>query len=74
MPTNESLTEILDKAQETAALKDIVAMSPSVLQGVSENDAKLLQEAFGIKTVSDMATNRFFLWAQALHILAQREK
>lgn len=74
MATNESLTEILDKAQESAALKDIVKMSPSVLQGVSENDAKLLQEAFGIKTVSDMGTNKFFLWAQALHMLAQYEK
>ena len=49
-------------------------MSPAVLQGVSENDAKLLREAFGIKTVSDMATNKFFLWAQAIHTLAQYEK
>ncbi|NBC32393.1 MAG: hypothetical protein GVY13_06930 [Alphaproteobacteria bacterium] len=74
MATNESLTEILDKAHETDALKDIAKMSPAVLQGVSENDAKLLQEAFGIKTVSDMATNKFFLWAQAIHTLAQYEK
>ena len=74
MATNQSLTEILDKAHETAALKDIIQMSPVVLQGVSENDAKLLHQAFGIKTVSDMATNKFFLWAQALHTLAQYEK
>ena len=74
MATNESLKEILDKAQETASLKDIMKMSPAVLQGVSENDAKLLQEAFGIKTVADMATNKFFLWAQALHALAPYEK
>ena len=74
MPANESLTEILDKAWEGKSLKEICDASPAVLQGVSAADADKLKEAFNIKTVSDLATCKFVLWAQALHNLAQFEK
>ena len=74
MPVNESLTEILDKAWEGKSLKEICQATPAVLQGVSEGDAEKLKDAFGIKTVSDLATNKFVLWAQALHHLSQAEK
>jgi hypothetical protein len=74
MPTNESLTEVLDKDWEGKSLKEIVVASPAVLQGVSEKDAELLKEAFHIKTVGDMASCKFFRWAQALAALAEAEK
>lgn len=38
---------------------------------MSENDAKLLAEAFNIKTVRDLGTNKYFLWAQAVAKLAE---
>ena len=44
------------------------------LQGVTEADAQLLDQALGIKTVEAMGTNKFFLWAQALVTLAAQEK
>ncbi|MCB2188220.1 MAG: hypothetical protein KQJ78_17510 [Deltaproteobacteria bacterium] len=74
MPVNESLRAVLDKEWENKSLKEILQASPSVLQGVSENDAVNLQQAFNIKTVADLATNKFFLWAQAIHALASAEK
>ena len=73
MPTNESLANIVDKAWEGKSLKEILATSPAALQGVTDDDAKLLDQALGIKTVEAMGTNKFFLWAQALVTLAARE-
>lgn len=74
MPTNESLANVLMKANESDSLKDILKASPSTIQGVSEGDAELLAKAFNIKTVEDMGTNKFFLIAQALVELAKHEK
>lgn len=37
------------------------------LKGATENDAALLKQAFGIKTIADLAKNRFFKVAQAMH-------
>ena len=74
MPTNDSLTEVLDKAYEHMPLKELVKQSPAALQGVTEKDADLLKQAFGIKTIHDMGTNKFFRWAQALVTLAGPEK
>lgn len=74
MAVNQSLSNMLDKAHEGKSLKEIVALSPAALQGVSDKDAALLKEAFNIKTIGDMATCKFFLWAQALNNLAPYEK
>ena len=74
MPTNDSLTEILDKAYEKLPLKEILQLSPAALQGVTDKDAELLKQAFNIKTIEDLATNKFFRWAQALATLAPYEK
>lgn len=74
MPTNESLANIVDKAWEEKSLKEILAASPAALQGVTDADAQLLDQALQIKTVEAMGTNKFFLWAQALVTLAAQEK
>jgi len=74
MPVNESLKGILDRSWEKKSLREIANASPSVLQGVSEKDATLLREAFAIRTVRDLATNRYFLWAQAITTLAEQER
>lgn len=42
----------------------------SAFQGVSESDAQRLKEAFNIKTIRDLGTNKYFLWAQAIVALA----
>ncbi len=68
---NETLSQILDKANADKPLDEILKMSPAALKGVSDGDAELLAKAFGIKTIGDMARNKFFLRAQALVALSQ---
>lgn len=68
-----NLNKILDKAYEGKSLKEIAAAPVAAIEGVSENDGKLLKEAFGIVTIADLGTNKFFLAAQALTELAKYE-
>ncbi|HZN72959.1 MAG TPA: hypothetical protein VFC00_14920 [Micromonosporaceae bacterium] len=64
------LEKKLDKAWEGKSAQELADAPVSALSGVTENDAKLLQEAFGIKTVRDLGTNKYFRWAQAIATLA----
>jgi hypothetical protein len=41
------------------------------LKGLSESDAQKLKEALNIKTVKDLGTNKFFIWAQSVAKLAE---
>jgi hypothetical protein len=68
------IENVMDKAWENKSLKEICQASPEALQGVSKGDADKLKDAFGIKTIADMATNKFFLNAQALCQLSKFEK
>ena len=38
------------------------------------DDAEALLKAFNIKTIGDLGTNKYFLWAQAIVALADREE
>ena len=69
-----NLTQYVDKAFEDKDFTEIANAPVSALQGVSATDADALQKAFGIKTVHDLATNKFVLWAQAINVLAKNPK
>ena len=56
----------LDKAYESKSLKDILVASPAALAGVTDADAKHLDEAFNIKTVRQLGGSKFFAVAAAL--------
>jgi hypothetical protein len=43
----------------------------AALQGLSEDDAEKLKSALGIKTIKDLGTNKYFLWAQAIAKLSE---
>ena len=66
MAVSVDLSKSLDKAYEEKSLKEILDASPAALAGVTDNDAKLLEEAFNIKTVRQLGTNKFFAVAAAL--------
>jgi hypothetical protein len=61
----------LDKEYEDTPLGELADAPVSALQGVSEGDAQHLKDAFNIKTVRDLGTNKYFLWAQAIAKLAE---
>jgi len=60
------LAKSLDKAYEDKGLKEILDASPAALAGVTDKDAELLAEAFGIKNVRQLGENKFFAVAAAL--------
>ena len=61
----------LVKSYEETPLKDLADAPVAALQGVSDGDAEHLKQAFNIKTVRDLGTNKYFLWAQAITKLAE---
>jgi hypothetical protein len=69
-----NINKIVDKKYETMTLKEIAKAPVSALQGISENDGKLLQEAFNVKTVSDLANLKYVKWAKAICVLAEGEE
>ncbi len=56
------LDKVLDKAWADKSLPEILA----ALKGVSDRQGDLLQEAFGVKTVADLADLKYARWTQAL--------
>jgi hypothetical protein len=70
MPVTADLTKLVDKAYQDKTLAELVDAPVSALAGVSNGDAKLLKDAFGITTVGDLGRNPYFRTAQALVALA----
>jgi hypothetical protein len=64
----------VDKSHENMTLSELVKAPVGALQGVSDGDAEHLKAAFNIKTIGDLATNKYFLRAQAINALATTEK
>ncbi|WP_433870960.1 hypothetical protein [Saccharopolyspora sp. CA-218241] len=60
----------VDAAYEGKSLADLADAPVEALQGVSAGDAQHLKDAFGIRTIRDLGTNKYFLWAQAMTRLA----
>lgn len=60
----------VDKAYEDKSIAELADAPVDALQGVSEGDAQHLKDAFNIKTVRDLGTNKYFRWAQAIAELA----
>ncbi|WP_326549630.1 hypothetical protein [Micromonospora sp. NBC_01813] len=66
MPVTADLTTLVDKAYQDKSLAEIVDAPVAALKGVSDSDAKLLKDAFGVVTVGDLGRNPYFRTAQAL--------
>ena len=60
----------LVKAWHGKSAQELAAAPVTAIHGVSDGDAELLEKAFGIKTVRDFGTNKFFRAAQAISTLA----
>lgn len=72
MPMN--ICNAVMKDWEGKSLKEIAAAPLWVLQGVTEEKAKLIEQGLGVKTIGDLGTNKFFEWAQAIAKLANCEE
>ena len=69
-----NINKAIDKAYETKFLKEITAAPFDALEGVTSIDTELLTKAFGIKTIHDLGTKKYFMMTQAIAILATKEE
>lgn len=71
---NPSLGAILDDKWQKKRLRELAKAAPSIFVGLSEKEGKLLAEALQVKTIEDLATDRFVLLAQVIAHLARCER
>jgi hypothetical protein len=69
-----NINKIVDKKYEKMPLKELVKAPVEAISGISDSDAELLQKAFKVKTVSDLAKLKYVKWAQAICTLADGEE
>jgi len=69
-----NIKKFVDKKYEKMTLKQLASSPVDALQGISENDAKLLKEAFNVKTIADLAKLKYVKWAKAICLLADGEE
>ena len=74
MPISANLDKVLDKAYESSSPAELAAAPVAALAGVSEADAEALQKAFNIKTIGDLAGNKYVKAAIAIAALAEVAK
>ena len=68
---NPSLSSILDAKWEKKSLRSLAKAPPSIFTGMTEDEAVMLEEAIGVRTVEELATNRYILLAQVIAHLAK---
>ena len=73
MAISVNLDKALDKAYESKSLSELVDAPVSALAGVSDADAEALQKAFNIKTIGDLAGNKYIRTAIAIADVAKVE-
>ena len=66
------ISQYVDKAQEQKSFEELAKLPIDALQGVSASDAEALMKAFGVKTIRDLAENKFIRAAQAITLLATK--
>ena len=64
----------LDKKFRDKSWSEVASAPVSAINGVSEGDGVYLQRAFNIKTIQDLAENKFVLVARTIISLAEIEK
>ena len=64
------IVKFFDKAFEEKNVVELAKAPVAAISGVSESDAADLKKAFGIKTVEDLATNKFVKLAQGINFFS----
>lgn len=68
------ISKHLDKAYENKEFDELAEAPVDALEGLSKADAEALHKALNIKTIRDLADNKFVLRAQAIVNLARTGK
>ncbi|CAN5413573.1 hypothetical protein BH10ACT8_BH10ACT8_29140 [soil metagenome] len=73
MSVQANLSKALDKAYEDKSVKEILDAPPSALAGLTEKHDAVLKENFGIDTVRELGSNKYFALAGVLVALENKE-
>ena len=65
------ISKFVDKAYEQREFSELADAPVDALQGVSAADAEALKNALNIKTIRDLADNKYVRAAQAITALAK---
>ncbi len=68
------ITKFFDKEFEQKDFSELAEAPIDALAGISKSDADALKQALNIKTVADLAENKFVLAAQAVMALSRATK
>ena len=69
-----SIRGALDKPYESRSLNELRECPVDALEGLTARHARLLEEAFGIKTIEDLAYLKYVEIAKAIVVLSEYEK
>lgn len=68
-----NLAKGLDRSYEDKSLAEILAAPPSALAGLTREHDRVLKDSFGIDTVAQLGSNKYFALAGVLVALANKE-
>ena len=68
-----NIDTIVDGSFVNKSFRELCNAPVSALRGVSNKDAKALEEAFNVRTIGELAELKFVRWASAIHVLAREE-
>jgi hypothetical protein len=71
MKMSEFIVKFYDKVYEKKTIVELKEAPVAAISGVSQSDAQDLEKAFGIKTVEDLATNKYVKLAQGISCFSQ---
>lgn len=64
------IVKFFDKAYEEKSILELAKAPVEAISGVSKSDSEDLKKAFGIKTVEDLATNKYVKLAQGINFFS----
>lgn len=73
MAVQANLSKALDKTYEDKSVKEILDAPPSALAGLTSAHDAALRESFGIDTVRELGSNKYFALAGVLVALENKE-
>jgi nucleotidyltransferase/DNA polymerase involved in DNA repair len=68
------VTKFFDKEFEQKEFSELADAPIDAIAGLSKSDAEALKQALNIKTIRDLAENKFVLTAQAVMALSRATK
>ncbi|MEO8830609.1 hypothetical protein [Lapillicoccus sp.] len=73
MAVQANLSKALDKSYEDKSISEILSAPPSALAGLTTAHDAVLKEHFGIDTVRELGSNKYFALAGVLVALSGKE-